>query len=240
MFKKKKKLVEGSADPTNPKNIFEEGQDWEISKRIMLQKSLKRAWIFAGMFCGTTVLATIALIGLTPLKQVQLEIIRVDSSTGIVEVLEQQKEFKTNYEETINTYFIKQYIRYREGYSYELMSDYYNYVGLMSTPEEQQQYARWFSPKNPSSPLKKYGTNKRATIQFKSMTYLAEDVALVRFTRESVLGMNDVTEEHLTATIRFKYVKGAISSKDKEINPLGFQVIEYRIDEDATVKKGGN
>lgn len=237
MFKRNKdqtaKIKESKATK-KPSNIFEEGMDWEASKRISLQKSLKIAWVFVGLLTVTTVCSLIALMLLMPLKTIQLEIVKVDSSTGIVEVLEQQKEFKTTYDETINTYFVKKYIRYRDGYSYPLMSNYYNYVGLLSTQTEQQVYAKWFHPTNPASPLTLYGQKKVAEIKFKSITYLSKDVALVRFIRTVTQGVDLLKEEHLTATVRFKYVKGKIATKDKEVNPLGFQVVEYRIDEDAT------
>lgn len=217
----------------NEKNIIEKGQDWEASKRLSIQKSLRTAWTLVSVLATTTIISSIAIIGLTPLKKVQLEIIKVDSSTGIVEVMEQQKEFKTNYDETINTYFVKQYIRFRDSYSYPLMSDYYNNVGLMSTAQEQQEYAKWFNPNNPESPLNIYGKKRTASIKFKSVTYLADDIALVRFIRFIKQGNDLIKEEHLTATVRFKYVKGAISNTNKEVNPLGFQVVEYRIDEEA-------
>lgn len=237
MFSRNKKSVEKkvkSEPPKNEKNIFEKGLDWEASKRLSMQKSLKIAWCLVSVLAGSTLLLTIAIMVIMPLKTIQLEIVKVDSSTGIVEIMENQKEISTTYDETMNTFFVKKYIRYRDGYSYSLMPKYYNYVGLMSTPNEQQVYAKWFAPNNPNSPLNVFGQKKTAEINFKSITYLADDIALVRFIRTTNQGVDKINEEHLTATLKFKYVKGSISNFDKEVNPLGFQVVEYRIDEEST------
>ena len=124
-----------------------EAKSWETDKVKQAQKSNKLAWTIAiGSFI-TAVLAVIAIIILTPLKTVVPYVIRVDNSTGIVDVVQSMKDSKTTYDEAMNKYFTQLYVRYREGYSHELAEDYYSNVGIMSIGLEQQKYFAAFNPK---------------------------------------------------------------------------------------------
>ena len=69
---------------------------------------------------GTVAFASVMAVAmLTPLKTVEPYVIRVDNSTGIVDVVESLRDGETNYDEAINKYFTQWYVRYREGYSKE-------------------------------------------------------------------------------------------------------------------------
>ena len=61
------------------KNLLEQAHDWQSSKRLSLQKSLKISWVFVGLFSFISLMLAIALMVLMPLKKVQLEIVKVDT-----------------------------------------------------------------------------------------------------------------------------------------------------------------
>jgi len=175
------------------------------------------------------------VIGLTPLKESVPYVIRVDNTTGIVDVAKALTDNRTNYEEVINKYFLQWYLRYREGYSRGLASEYYTNVGLMSGAQEQKKYAEWFDPRNPDSPLSLYGEHGKVTIQIKGVTFIKPNIALIRYSKEiEGLGTGEnARPTHWTATITFRYIKAPIGEKERAINPLGFQVTEYRTDPDS-------
>lgn len=218
-------------------DYFEVSRNFEVSKTRMLENSERKAWRIAYSSIFLACLSSVAIVGLTPLKKVVPFIIRVDNATGIVDVVETIQDSKTNYDEAISKYFIRQYLRYREGYApdQQLESEFYNNVGLMSSPTEQAKYADYFSPNfNKNSPLVLYGNHGRINTIIKSISFVDADkkIALVRFIKEVQDG-RDKKETHLAATITFKYVSGAIDESARAINPLGFQVTEYRVDIDS-------
>ena len=215
---------------------FQEARSWETDKVQQVLKSQKTAWIIASIASLIAVLSVGAVITLTPLKTVKPFVIRVDNATGIVDVVETLKNKETNYDEVLNKYFATLYVRYREGYSKDLAVEYYNNVGLMTSQAEQQRYAEYFNPKNPLSPLNVYGIYKKIKIDIFGITFIKPEIALVRYARR-VEETGSTKEEitHYTATIRFKYIaKNSMSDKERAINPLGFQVEEYRVDPDAS------
>ncbi|MEY3201043.1 MAG: hypothetical protein RIR70_593 [Pseudomonadota bacterium] len=212
---------------------LQEARSWETDKIEEIERSRKMAWRVAIASGGIAFVSVLALAALTPLKQVEPFVIRVDNSSGIVDVVAPLKDGKQNYDEAINKYFTQWYVRYREGYSKELAEDYYTTVGLMSAPQEQQKYYEWFNPKNPQSPLNLYSNYAKVKIHIKGTSFIKPTVALVRYTKEVERGGDKPQLTHWAATINFAYSGAPMSEKDRAINPLGFQVIEYRNDPDA-------
>jgi type IV secretion system protein VirB8 len=180
--------------------------------------------------------SVIAVAGLTPLKQTELRIVRVNDTTGTVDVLSEIPDAKRTYDEAINRYFAGQYIRFREGYSRKLADEYYASVGIMSAATEQRRYGEGFSPKNPQSPLNVYGESARVKVHIKGYSFLKKDVVLVRYWKEVERAASErPVITHWAATVVFKYSGAPMAEKDREINPLGFQVTEYRNDPDTVI-----
>ena len=214
-------------------NYLREARSWETSRVLENEKSRRLAWRVAVASGLTACAAVLAVAMMMPLKSVEPYVIRVDNSTGIVDVVAALTDGKTNYDEAINKYFTQWYVRYREGYSKELAEDYYYNVGIMSTTLEQQKYLQFFNPKNPLSPLNVYGAYAKVKIRIKSTSFINPTVALVRYTKEVERGLDKPEVTHWAATITFRYTKAPMAERDRGINPLGFQVIEYRSDPDA-------
>ncbi len=212
-----------------------EARSWETNRVMNLVKSEKRAWWVAGGFGVTAVAAVIAVAALAPLKTVEPYVIRVDNSTGIVDIVESIKDGKTNYDEAVNKYFTQWYVRYREGYSKELAEEYYRNVALMSAGLEQQKYYEWFQPKNPMSPLNVFGPYAKVKIDIKGTSFIKQNVALVRYIKRIERGNDKPQITHWAATITFRYSGSPMAEKDRAVNPLGFQVVEYRNDPEGVM-----
>jgi type IV secretion system protein VirB8 len=224
-----------NTDKANFEKYLQEARSWETDKVTALMKSRKTAWWVAGASGIIAFAATLAVAALVPLKSTEPYVIRVDNSTGAVDVVQAMKDGKTNYDEALNKYFVQWYIRYREGYAKDLAEAYYSYVGILSNGVEQQKYFASFNPKNPASPLNVYGSNAKVTIDIQSTSFINPNVALVRYIRKVERGLDQPLVTHWAATITFKYLGAPMKESDRGINPLGFQVTEYRNDPDAAV-----
>lgn len=212
---------------------LKEARSWETSKLEEKEKSAHRAWL---AFWGVLTIAVAQGLGisfLTPLKTVEPLVIRVDKSTGIVDQVTTMVDGKTNYEEAVNKYFLQKYVLYREGYSKELFEEFYNAVGIMSEPIEQQKYYESINPKNPRSPVNLYGPYAKVRIAIKSVSFLRPDIGSVRYMRTVERGLDKSEVTHWVATIGFKYAGRAMKESDRAVNPLGFQETDYRNDPDA-------
>jgi type IV secretion system protein VirB8 len=209
---------------------FKEVRSWETDKVEESIRSKKLAWRIAIGACVLACISVLAVASLAPLKHVEPFVIRVDNSTGIVDVVNSLKNGKSNYEEAVNKYFVQLYIRYREGYSKELTQEYYENVGIMSVGLEQQKYFAGFNPKNPHSPINVYGPYTKVKVTILGTSFIKPTIALVRYTKEIERGLDKPEISHWAATVTFKYSASPMKESDRSKNPLGFQVVEYRND----------
>ena len=99
-----------SKNPPKVKDIAEaylqETRSWETDKVIELTKSRRTAWWVASVAGGLAIMSITAVVLLTPLKTTEPFVVRVDNSTGIVDVVKTLKTGETNYDEAVNKYFV--------------------------------------------------------------------------------------------------------------------------------------
>jgi type IV secretion system protein VirB8 len=215
--------------------FLKEAQSWERTRQFMEQKSTRVAWRLCGVSWAITAIAVTGLALVGPMKEVVPFVIQTDKTTGVVDVVNEMANAKSSYDEAIDKFFLQNYVRYREGYSNELAKEFYNRVGLLSGPNEQTRYFAWFNPHNRNSPLNVYKDFATVNVTMKSVSFINKDkdsgntVALVRYIKEIERG-GDKSVSNWVATITYKYVRLPMKEKDREVNPLGFQVMDYRND----------
>ncbi|HAI6717482.1 TPA: type IV secretion system protein [Escherichia coli] len=136
-----------------------------------------------------------------------------------------------------------QYIRHREGYLWDTRNYDREMVGLLSAPAIQQQYAEYTDPrKNPQAPIVVYGQNSEVETKVKAISMLnaGEELegetrytAMVRYTKQVRRAGEFSPLTHWAATITFAYRNEPMKLDDRTKNPLGFQVISYRNDQET-------
>jgi len=214
------------------KSYFEKARRFDQDRMIRAERSARVAWFVA---IGASILAAAAVFavaGLTPLKTVQPFVVRVDNSTGIVDVVSALTSTAGTYDEAVTKYFAARYVRAREAYVWSEAEENFRTASLLSTQAEQQRFAALYRGGNPESPQNIYGRNATARINIVSISLINPHVVSVRYIRTVTRG-EDVRTTHWVATLTFAYVNAPMSSTDRLVNPLGFVVSEYRADPEA-------
>lgn len=184
----------------------------------------------------SSIVTAVVIAQLTPLKSVEPFVIQVDQKTGITQTVNQATLSELTANEALNNFFIVNYIRARENYVLSDLQRNYNMVRLMSEPSNV--YSRFMqiaSPNNPASNAARLGTNGTRTIKFKSITYLNPQLVQARVLVEERSSIN-LAQQHLIILLAFEYVNMSLNAEDRYVNPLGFRVTDYRIDEDTLQK----
>lgn len=228
------------------KKYFEEARDWDADKESRTKRSEKRAWTVAGALLVVAVLEGIGLASLAPLKTVEPFVIRVDNNTGVVDVVstltDTAGEVDESAQEALDKYWLGQYIRNRESYQWETREYSRNLVGLLSGASVQQAYAAYTDPKqNPQAPVAVYGQNTEVETRLKAISIINSETvdgehrttALVRYTKQVKRAGERSPLTHWVATVTFTYLNTRMSVDDRQLNPLGFQVINYRNDQES-------
>lgn len=204
-------------------------------QRVLVQRKLLTAITLFSLFC--TLVTVIVISQLTPLKTVDPFVIQVDQKSGITQVVDPTTVQELTGSESINNYFIVQYIRAREGYHISDLAYNYNLVRLMSeSATVYPEFVGQESPNNPQSNAARLGSTGTRTVKFESITYLKPQLAQVRLLIEEKSDNLGYTQQHMIATIGFQYIKMNLTTEERYINPLGFRVTSYRLDEEALTK----
>lgn len=213
------------------KRYFAEARRWDQDRLASALRSRRLAWAAAGAATVLAVSATTAVTLLTPLKTSEPFVIRVDQTTGAVDVVRglSDETGPARYDEAVSKYFLAQYVRAREGYLDPAAEDAFRVVSLLSGSGEQRRWADFYRGSNPDSPQNLYGPDGEAVIAIRAIGFINDDVANVRF-RRTVRQAQQVSETDWIATIAFTYTRAPMSEADRLRNPLGFQVVSYRSD----------
>lgn len=218
--------------PSNElRRYFEEARRWDQDRLASARRSRRLAWAVAAGAGVLAVAAVGAVALLAPLKTVEAFVVRVDRATGAVDVMRglSADDGPVRYEEAVSKYFLAQYVRNREGYLDPAAEEAFRLVSLLSAPAEQRRWADLYRGSNPASPQNLYGPDAEAIVAVRAISFIAEDVANVRF-RRTVRRGQQTLETDWIATIAFTYTRAPMREADRLSNPLGFQVVSYRAD----------
>lgn len=211
------------------------GLDYEASFQYLIEKSNKRAWIIAFVSAFIAFLSIIAVLLLTPLKTIEPYVIRVDNTTGMVDILTMlnEKEITTN--EALDKYFIAQYVKAREGYFYEILNQDYLLTQLMSSEKVANEYRAIYEGENARDQILKNSNEVRVEI---ISIVLGESNGVKTSTiRANIITKNlntrGITSSTKVITLSYDYLLAKASEENRLLNPLGFKVLTYRIDNEV-------
>lgn len=207
---------------------------WETDEITRVRRSERRAWIFAAFGIGTALVACVAVAALTPLKSVEPFVVRVDKNTGATDIVTRIDERTVSFNEALDKYFLARYVNYREEYSNSMAFPNYEAVSLMSTQQVGQAYFAQINPKNPRSPVSVYGKEGTVEVAVSSISFLGNGVAQVRFTRTERAPNAPQHDTSWIGTITYRYLNAPADGKVRLVNPVGFQVSDYRLDPEMT------
>jgi type IV secretion system protein VirB8 len=221
------------SEPAELERYWRESSSWDADRLAAARRGARLAgwgagcgWLCAGL-CAT------ALALLVPLKQVAPFVIRVDNTTGIVDVVPAGIGRGTQ-SEIVTRYLLTHYVTVCERFNLATAeSDYEECGALQSAQRNQAWYALW-NPTNASSPLNLYkdGTTVRASVvsvSFFRRTNGLNDLAQVRYVRR--LRRSGATQEevsHWIATAQYAFTQPSQDLRMRSWNPLGFKIVDFR------------
>ncbi len=216
---------------------WKESASWDAD-RVRQWREAVRTWRWAaggGWACA--VACAVALAALTPLKRVEPFVIRVDNSTGIVDVVPQYTGTQ-EMPQLVTRYLLTHYVTTCERFNFDTAESDYNECGAFHTAQRNQAwYAQW-KRSNPASPLNLYRDGTTVRAQVISVTFLkverAGGLAQIRFVRR-LRPAPDAAEQltHWIAAVRYQYSAPAKDPRQRGLNPLGLRIAEYRVEQEA-------
>jgi type IV secretion system protein VirB8 len=213
---------------------FTEAASWDADRAALNARSARIAWRIAACACVLTAVALIALTLLMPLKRVDPFVIRVDNTTGIVDVV---PVFVGNgsMPEVVTRYFLDHYLTVCERFNFSTAESDYEECSSFHAPARHQEWTAFWDRTNPSSPLNLYRDGTSVRVQVSSITFFernsgVEDLAQVRFVKAQRSASGSEQLSHWIATVQYLYATPAHDPRMRRWNPLGFKILSYRAD----------
>jgi type IV secretion system protein VirB8 len=208
--------------------------DWEASQIDMIVKSERKAWYVAYAALGVVVLSWMAIVLMMPLNREKPYMLRVDNTTGAVDIVTTLNDKRVTYSDTIDKFFIAKFVRAREKYDWYTLNQDYDEVRMFTTSEVGKEYAALFEGKDALH--KRYNKQYKITVDVFSVVPNGKGQATVRIAKtlertDTTDGSKSRNTQKYIATISYEYRNPSkISESLRLINPLGLQVKSYRLD----------
>jgi len=224
---------------------FREADSWDADRFARLKRSAIVAWWVAasGWLCAVT--GALALVMLMPLKMIEPFVIRVDNSTGIVDVVPAYTGGAAP-DETVTRYFLAHYLTVCERFNFATAeSDYEECGAFHSAQRNQAWYAQWTAT-NPASPLNVHKDGSSVRVHVTSVSFFTrasglKDLAQVRYLKALRQGGGeDEKYTHWVATIQFAYAEPAKDPKTRRWNPLGFKIVDFKSEPEVIVERAAD
>jgi len=212
-------------------SYYKEVESFQRSRARSAQRTAK----IVGAVAGISILINLgqawtiaALVPLTKLVPVYLWVRHdgtVDSSVSLSRLPATQSQ-------AVIDAALWEYVRLREGYSYDTARYGYDAVSLLSDDTVRQDYQRWFNYPNAQSPQVTVGRKGQIDIEHISSASIAMDVEQIRY-RRIVTIYGDVPQVTTwTATLQFETVS-TLPAGQRLTNPGGVIVTAYQAAEDS-------
>jgi len=220
------------ADPAL-EGYFEEAASWDADRLRQGQRTLRLALAVAGAGWLAVLFLAGALMFLMPLKHVEPFVVRVDNSTGVVDVVPVYTG-RSGIPEAVTRYLLTHYVTVCERFNFSTAESDYEECGAFHTAQRNAAWYALWNPSNPSSPLNVYkdGTSVRAQVTSVSFFKRASgvgDLAQVRYIKaKRAAGGSTEDTTHWIATLQYAYADPSSDPKVRGWNPLGFKIVDFK------------
>jgi type IV secretion system protein VirB8 len=221
--------------------------NFELTVADMARRSQRRAWLVAWCAVLMALILGAGYFVFLPLKEKVPYLVMADPYTGTATVARLRGNLDDNSvtrQEAINKSNVAQFVLAHESYDSGLIGD-RNWYTVFSMAGERvaPTYKAIHGPNNPERPATLYGATKAVHVRIVSIHLLGGEGgrpyagATVRFQRS----LYDKTSGRFSpldgsgkiATLEFSYKPNLkLSEENRLLNPLGFQVTNYRVEND--------
>ena len=230
MFGKKNKAAK-QQEKKQEQNIEETSVlDWESNTIDLIQKSERRAWYVAKMSATGFILSVVAIGLLMPLKETRPYVMRVDKTTGAIDLVTSIRGKDVTNDEVQDKYFVNQLVVNREGYDWHTLKNSYLITRELSSEEVFKPFEVLYQGKN--APNNIMGDKYAVKIEVISITIQDGDTAVVRFAKVKIdtESSNEIERTNWAATIGYKYSPEILATENQRlINPFGFTAVSYQV-----------
>lgn len=218
------------ATPSESKNWYRDRYEAVLTQRNFLG-------IVALCSLMLALVATGIILLLVPAKTVMPFLIQVDDKSGFTQVVDPSSQAQISADDSLRKYFVVKFLKAREGYDSSDIEVNNNTVRLLAVRDIYRQYwTEAISVQNKNSSYVRLANENVRTVKIKAVQFLGSSRASVRLSIEERPKLDSPgtgIQKHYIALISFEFANLNLTLDDLLVNPLGFRVTEYKLEEDS-------
>lgn len=238
-IKKDKKISDNQA----VNDYLREARGFEKSRIEFVEKA-KVFWQYVALGAVAIAIASIvAIVGLTPLKEKEPFVLRVNDNTGEVDIVTTLKDEDITSLEQTARYYASNFVKLSESYDWYTVQRKFDDLMLFADSNVQNEIRNRFAM--PTAPHKTYGNSQRVDVKINSVSKIGDNLMQIRFTKK-ISPMNGGTydvmsgrlspepiESRHIAVLAYDYVNVPTVDEIRLVNPFGFTVKSYQVNDDG-------
>lgn len=212
-------------------------RSWYSNKYQLVLAQKKILTLFSLLSIATVVIAVIFVKQFTESKSFEPYVVEFEEQTGVLTVVDNLTQSTLIADEAVKKSYLYKFLKVAEGYNYVTFEEDRKTLGLLTTTQVYRQLYNKYNIRNENSIVNVIQNKGTFTVKIKSIVFNNPTVATVRFViYNSRPNKVYLAEMHKISEIHFVFSPTMqLSTEDRYINPLGFQVVKYNIGDDINM-----
>jgi type IV secretion system protein VirB8 len=217
-------------DGSSSSNILQTTRNWYNDRYEWMQVQRSLLFLVTIVSAVAIIILTLSISYIKNTRSIEPFVIEIEQKTGVPTVVEPLTAKAYSGQDAIKRYFVWKYIKTREEYTFATYSRAFKEVSYMSSPEVYSDYRRFFNSGNPQSPYNLLADTSIRTVELKSIIFQDEKTAQVRL--KMLVTGSQVSQSDKIVYIEFAFENLEMNDEQRFVNPLGFLVKNYRIEDE--------
>ncbi|OWZ25056.1 VirB8 family type IV secretion system protein [Wolbachia endosymbiont of Wuchereria bancrofti] len=207
--------------------------DWNSSRYSTVIAQRNILLLFTLILLVAIFIGILAIFKISTSSTIEPFVIEIEKKSGIVQLVDPVTVKQYSADEVLNNHFIAEYIKAREVFDpYNYNYNYYTKVRLFSSPNVYNEFKNYIRLQNMDDLLNLYSGFVKNDFKIRSTQKLDDDTFQVRFTVEFTREDGSSIRKNKIVIMSYRYAPLEMNDQQRYVNPLGFQVTSYRVDDE--------
>ncbi|MDR3131884.1 MAG: type IV secretion system protein [Rickettsiales bacterium] len=207
--------------------------NWSSSRYSTVVAQRNTLLLFTLILLVAISVSILAIFKISTSSTIEPFVIEIEKKSGIVQLVDPVTVKQYSADKVLNNHFIAEYIKAREVFDkYNYNYNYYTKVRLFSSPNVYNEFRNYISSQNMDDLFNLYSGFVKNEFKIRSIQKLYDDTFQVRFTVEFTRKDGSSVKKNKIVIMSYKYASLEMNDQQRYVNPLGFQVTSYRVDDE--------
>ncbi len=213
--------------------LLDKDINWNSNRYSIVVAQRNSLLLFTLILSVAIFISILAIFKISTSSTIEPFVIEIEKKSGIVQWVDPITVKQYSADEVLNNHFIAEYIKSREIFDpYNYNYNYYTKVRLFSSPSVYNEFKNYTKLQNMDDLFGLYSDFIKNEFKIRSIQKLHDNTFQVRFTVEFTQKDGNSIRKNKIAIMSYRYASLEMNDQQRYVNPLGFQVTSYRVDDE--------